>query len=350
MRTKSPTGIKWQLVKLTGLLCVFFVGPLVAHAELDKESFTRKLKILPLGDSITQTWADASYRYPLWRRLLDDGIDPEFLGSLDDTEFLFAEDRPRRYLGRSYDGNHEGHWGWTADEVLYAMDGWLADYDVPDVALVHLGTNDVFRGQSDSQTVLEIRDILVKLRERNPDMIIIVAQIFPGLWGDVTPLNDQIGLLSNQGELIADCFSSININLDADDGAHPNASGGEKIAQAWWGVLKGQVKDWRQTYDRWESAYETSLPEELDSDADGWSNFQEYAALTDPLDPDDTPLNDLFSGNFTNPFDPLRMGQGTQMQTATSPAGPFLDVSEEDPGIEVTGESPVFFRWVTDSP
>jgi hypothetical protein len=347
---QSTSRIMRQLYRLAGLLWLVFVGHLGVQAELDEEAFTRKLKILPLGDSITETLAEASYRYPLWRQMLDFGIDPEFLGTRDDTVYLDSEDRPRLHLGRTYDGDHEGHWGWTTDEVLREMDGWLVQYDVPDVALVHLGTNDVYRGQSDSQTVKELKLVFAKLRERNPEMLIVVAQIFPGVWGDVGPLNALIEDLYSEEVLIADCYTTIDVYEDTYDGAHPNASGGDKMAEAWWKVLKPWLGEWRQDYERWETKYGTSLPKHIDTDRDGWSNYQEFGALSDPLDGEVTPLDGILSGNFSNPFDPLRLGQGTQMQTSSSPLGPFQEAIGEEQGIALPNDAPLFIRWVFDDP
>lgn len=328
------------------LLCLLAISPLNVRAELNEGQFTRRLKVLPLGDSITEVWAESSYRYPLWRQLLDYGIDVEFLGTKDDSALLDSEDRPQIHLGRSYDGNHEGHWGWTTDEVLRQMDGWLAQYDVPDVTLVHLGTNDVFRGQSDSQTIEELKLVFQKLRARNPDMLIVVAQIFPGAWGDVGPLNALISDLYSQGVLVADCYTTIDVFADTYDGAHPNASGGNKMAEGWWEVLRPWLNDWRQTYERWESEHSASLPRHLDTDGDGWSNYLEFGALSDPMNADDTPATGLLSGNFVNPFDPIRLGQGTQMQTASSADGPFEAVSDNTPAISLPQDAPLFIRWI----
>src|SRR4051812_47069722 len=86
---------------------------------------TRPLYILPLGDSFTQgrkgdgqpdtVSCDAaveSYRYPLWKMLVDAGVDTQvdFVGSLVGG---FEGDPPwPDYRGKRFDREHEGHWGW----------------------------------------------------------------------------------------------------------------------------------------------------------------------------------------------------------------------------------------------
>jgi hypothetical protein len=322
-----------------GACSLFLLSSPYALALYEPE-FSQPVKILPLGDSITQAWAYSSYRYPLWVRLLGTGVDVEFLGTLDDTNDLSDPRRPSSYLGRSYDGDHEGHWGWTADEVLRALDRWLDLMETPDITLIHLGTNDSFRKQDDYQTRLEIAEIIERLRLRNPDMLIVVAKIFPGFWADVTPLNDQIAKLAGPGILIADCFTGIDLATDTVDGAHPNASGGEKMAAAWWEVLAPELDPWRQTYVRWEEGYGVSLPEEEDSDADGWMNFLEYAARTNPLDAGSRPAPSWSGGKWVFPeMDLLRTKGSVVRESAARPDGPFL------PATDSPGDGPLFMRW-----
>src|SRR5262245_54038543 len=69
------------------------------------------VRIMPLGDSITQ--ADAShdsYRRPLWKSLQSGGYLVDFVGSSS-----------MNHMGgppvRDFDADHEGHWGWRADEI-----------------------------------------------------------------------------------------------------------------------------------------------------------------------------------------------------------------------------------------
>ena len=58
------------------------------------------------------------------------------------------------YIGLThsdFDINHEGHWGWRADEVLAKIDGW-AEQTTPDIVLVHLGSNDILQKQKNKVT------------------------------------------------------------------------------------------------------------------------------------------------------------------------------------------------------
>ncbi len=340
-RNIFPSHCVWCLVRTFPVLlpmAAVWVSPVYPDSFSEAE-FSRPVRILPLGDSITQAYPDTSYRYPLWRRLLDHGVEVDFLGTRSDSRNLASPDRPENYKGRAYDGDHEGHWGWTADEVLAYLDQWLPQYDRPDIALIHLGTNDVFRGQDDYQTRQEIVQIMAKLRQRNSKMLIVVAKIFPGSWGDVRPLNAEIAQLTASGAVIADCYTGIDVAADTVDGAHPSASGGEKMAAAWWEVLESRLDPWRQTYDRWEAARGGGFPWDADSDGDGWMNFLEFAGRTDPGDPDQLPRVDWTDGQWSDPFDPLRGGERLLMETSTD-----LNSFAEPDGT-AGSSSGSFIRW-----
>ena len=88
--------------------------PAVKHAEGKKPAV---LRILPLGNSITQGKFDLrSYRYALWKKLTDEGILFDFIGSMR-TNHKGSPKWPK-YKGKSFDTDHEGHWGWRVDEIL----------------------------------------------------------------------------------------------------------------------------------------------------------------------------------------------------------------------------------------
>ena len=116
-------------------------------------------RIMPLGDSITQGDCErASYRRPLWLRLKEAGLEVDFVGSLR-----------RNHRGgppvEDFDVDHEGHWGWRADQVLREIDGWARAAQA-DVALMLLGVNDLFQGASVSQVLRSCRHHLRAARDQ----------------------------------------------------------------------------------------------------------------------------------------------------------------------------------------
>ena len=57
-------------------------------------------------------------------------------------------------LYSNFDQNHEGHSGWTADQIQSNVTAW-ANLNKPDVVLLHIGTNDISLNQSNSSTINE---------------------------------------------------------------------------------------------------------------------------------------------------------------------------------------------------
>ena len=124
----------------------------------------RPTVILPLGDSITDGGTKLrSYRYHLAKLLERAGHNVDWAGSLTGVyNRLEGENVSAGILWRTLADwpaaaqIHEGHWGWTAQQLLSGntlqpqrgkLDDWLwRGLEVaawPDVALVHLGTNDL---------------------------------------------------------------------------------------------------------------------------------------------------------------------------------------------------------------
>ncbi|MDX5420429.1 MAG: hypothetical protein LPK09_14535, partial [Hymenobacteraceae bacterium] len=78
---------------------------------------------MALGNSITQgSEANPSYRYQLWRMLVDADLDFEFVGSLDTNWHYEAPNTEQGadvaspvmgelYKNKTFNNNHEGHWG-----------------------------------------------------------------------------------------------------------------------------------------------------------------------------------------------------------------------------------------------
>jgi lysophospholipase L1-like esterase len=213
------------------------------------------VKILPLGDSITQGREfSQSYRYPLWKKLVDSDIEFDFVGSLTEN-FTGTPDFPD-YKGLSFDRDHEGHWGFRVDQILSSvLPGSLIDYDV-DLALIHLGTNDVIQGQTTFSTINELEQIITLLRDKNSAVKILLAEPIPTT-ASFTQYNDAINELGSEIRklvprlstlqskiVLVDQASGINVSQDIQgDGLHPTAAGEEKIAQKWFNSIKETLEN-----------------------------------------------------------------------------------------------------------
>lgn len=189
---------------------------------------------MPLGDSITQG-ADGSYRRPLWISLGEAGMSVDFVGSMS-----------RGYTGgndaNEYDADHEGHWGWRADEVLERIDQW-ASHAKPDIVLIHLGTNDIGGGQDIDETIDEIDQIIERLRAQNPHVDVLLAAIIPVAHYAanirIGEFNEGLVELAKAKDtptsrvVLVDHFGGFDAEQDSYDGIHPNDGGNQKMANRW---------------------------------------------------------------------------------------------------------------------
>ena len=209
-----------------------------------------KIKILPLGDSITcASPYKLSYRYPLWQHLVDAGKQVQFIGS--QTKKGNGSRSWDTYKGQRFPEANEGHSGWRADQILdglpngeKGLDHWIRGYR-PDIALIHLGTNDVYQKQSPESTRDEIEQIITKLRLKNPNIKILLAKIIPMRTNNNVPrLNQLLARLaiklnkSSSPVMSVDMYSGFSINTDMQkDKIHPNAKGEKKMAKRWFDAL-----------------------------------------------------------------------------------------------------------------
>ena len=220
------------------------------------------LRIVAIGDSITQgrgsqskgggAWTPTfSYRYPLWKLLVDAGTDFDFVGSLQggfegDPDWV-------DYKGRAFDREHEGHWGWTAVDVAARLPGWMQDY-TPDIALILLGSNDASGKTHDEHkaSVERVRramtDIFASLRKKNPKVTILLGQCyqewdpFPAMRAAMrelaktqTGVDSPIVIVDHSPGWVSDPRKTETHTVDW---VHPNSAGDERLAQKWFEALK----------------------------------------------------------------------------------------------------------------
>jgi hypothetical protein len=203
-----------------------------------------ELVIAPIGDSITQAdWAHKSYRYNLWTKLLDAGVQFDLAGSHQEHWLEPDNGVPTfpLYQGQSFDRDNEGHWGWKVRQISDQIDGWLTQY-TPDIALVHLGTVNLYTGESAESTLAEMSTLIDQLRAANPDMIIILGQVM--LEGpNYDAYRSGIAALAVEKDTPQSPVVVVahNEGWDADDHTydtvHPNELGEEKLAQNWFLAL-----------------------------------------------------------------------------------------------------------------
>jgi len=200
-----------------------------------------RIKIMPLGDSITQGGGDRdTYRRPLWKLLKRSNPRVDFIGSM---QMNYPNVRPAH---SDFDVDHEGHWGWRTDNVLYKLDGWIK-HVTPDIVLLHLGTNDMNQNQGAEDTIEELKQIILILRKHNPRVEIFLAQLIPTINRNtnmrIRELNDRLPYFAQSittddaPVFIVNHYEGFDAYKDTYDGTHPNESGIAKMAQKWHDVL-----------------------------------------------------------------------------------------------------------------
>jgi hypothetical protein len=192
----------------------------------------------------------------LWDKLVSAGYDIDFVGSLNSGSALFA------------DGDHEGHTGWTDDEIVNGrpitdpgagkLEDWLVD-DQPDIVLLHIGTNSLDPSPD------QVKDILNVIDAYSTDTWVILALIIkrscdpyaPPCPGDddTTDFNDAVLFMANgrSGDkiVIVDMEDGAGIDYrrqpagDMWDDLHPfqYGIGYAKMADEWFSALEQILPD-----------------------------------------------------------------------------------------------------------
>lgn len=223
---------------------------------------TDPCKILPLGDSIT--WGinyGGGYRIKLFIHANTDNKKVTFVGY--DT----ANPPSSSVLSglgsamSAWKPNHEGHSGWTIqqdddlvtgkstatnDGVSYSGKKVVADFS-PNIVLVHLGTNDMYQMPNGAPD--RLGTLIDHIVTDAPNALVVVASIipFPADASQVSTFNaavpGEVKTRSDAGKHVVyvDMFSALTASDLGSDGIHPNEGGYEKMAAAWYGVIKSYL-------------------------------------------------------------------------------------------------------------
>lgn len=200
------------MIPMVFVLSIFF-SPVAGHTD--------PIRIVPIGDSITMTY-ETSWRYELWKLLRTDGFDITYVGSLIDW---FDQ-------GDGFPKGNEGHGGWTINQIIDGFDN-MVTYEF-DVALVHLGTNDIWGGDSPDTALNDLAQLIDKIREKNPNAVIVLAQIIPATIGiaNFDTFSQRIPEVARRKSTsaspvyVADLYSDFDRTTGlGNDGVHPTTAG-----------------------------------------------------------------------------------------------------------------------------
>jgi len=224
------------------LVCAMVVC--TAAVAAGTEQVDASVKICPMGDSITRGGLETdsaypSYRYHLWSMLRNGGYDVDFVGSTTEPNF-------NRFV---FDQDHDGHSGYTTEKLADDMDRILMNY-TPDVVLLYIGTNDVLQQVPMSDRMRNIDRIVSSLRQKNPNVKIVMAQISPtgdtfrNEYAELAKFNEGLLTYAQQATstaspiVIVDMYTAWSTDIfDQEDGIHPSSDGEVQLAQRWANAL-----------------------------------------------------------------------------------------------------------------
>ena len=195
-------------------------------------------KILPLGDSITRgakSSNDAGYRSQLFKLIVAANQKVTFTGSLTNG--------PAQESGQPFPRMHEGHSGWTINQLSPLIPSPGLD-GKPSIILLHIGTNDI--GSRDPIGMATRLDALVdKLAQNAPDALIVVAQITTARSdNDIRDAyNAKIpGIVQAHAakgrHIISVDQNKLPMSGLSSDGVHPNDQGYAYMAGIWYAAIK----------------------------------------------------------------------------------------------------------------
>lgn len=207
-----------------------------------------------LGDSITQGNKDhIGPRYPLWKKMVEAGFQFQWTGSMNEE---YQGYRPELHPSltdpsgnvQDFPRNHEGHWGWTSDQVLSHLPTWKATWTCqPTCVLLYLGNNDMCaQHQEPGAIIQELEDVITFLKSNSsitPEVLLaapfkghcpaMASKLVPAIiqhpWSGIHLIRHDVGFDATAGwNGIAPIAGS-----DTWDGVHPNEAGSSKMAEKW---------------------------------------------------------------------------------------------------------------------
>ena len=205
-------------------------------------------KIMPLGASRVQgftPWFE-SYRYALWRDLIDGGWDFDYIGTETETGSY------PNYKGFSFDPDHQGKMSWTSEQIFEELEIILNETGYPDIVLFSSpGGNDILDGLPYEDVIENINGIIDLFQDGKADIVILIEQLAPGkksfMTQDLTAIFNQTILDiekiaqeqtdENSHVIPVNMFEGFADRYLADD-IHYNTEGAGFIAQRYYEVLE----------------------------------------------------------------------------------------------------------------
>ena len=195
------------------------------------------LKVMPLGDSVTVgdvNNSPNSYRYALLRKLDQDKMRVDYVGSQDNGTSALS------------DKDNEGHANWRTNQLNENVTMWLAK-EKPDIILLQTGASNLLQGDTTADTIAQLNSLLNTI-SATPNITIYVASLPPlrgqddwnrQAWQDynaaIPKIVNDFGLRGVRATFVDLQKQDSGVDdQDMTSGIYPTAGGYEKIADAWY--------------------------------------------------------------------------------------------------------------------
>jgi lysophospholipase L1-like esterase len=196
------------------------------------------VKIMPLGDSITYGMgAPGGYRAPLYQLCVNTNFNVNFVGTQNNNPAPWQ-----------LQVNHEGHSGLRIDQIYSAFLAEVNSISAPDIILLMIGTNDYGQNYDTANATNRLDQLITLIATNQPNAKLFVANLT--LRTDSSSVEMAIeatfnpfvpGLVATHAALgqhvyFVDIHSVIGAS-DLIDTLHPNQTGYDKMAAAWFQAI-----------------------------------------------------------------------------------------------------------------
>jgi len=116
-----------------------------------------------------------SYRYELWKKLIDNNFTFDFIGTKSDNS------KYPSFKDFNFDIDDEGRGAWISGDILEGLESFLKQTGSPGFVLLSSpGGNDALEGLSYSDAVSNLNSIIDFIQNNNPNITIIIEQLAHG--------------------------------------------------------------------------------------------------------------------------------------------------------------------------
>ncbi|HEY5957159.1 MAG TPA: SGNH/GDSL hydrolase family protein, partial [Polyangiaceae bacterium] len=146
--------------------------------------------------------------------------------------------------------NHEGHSGWTIDQIAGLVPSPAMSSDIPHIVLLMAGTNDVYASSGQATMPDRLGTLLDKVTTAAPNALLVVATLTPlnnASWNTTANTYDgkipgvvQSRVSKGKHIIMVDMAKMPASGLSS-DGVHPNDTGYAYMADVWYAAIRDQL-------------------------------------------------------------------------------------------------------------